>query len=166
MGYQRGLVPFSCNEVTNAVELQEQRSELETLVRAYGEVLALFSFMHLGLREPGMNLLFAQLSCRAADILESVGQGGDRRRRLAATEHAARHLGRARSDLLEVQRAFEGRLGRQSTELLRLLTRASLELKRASALLGTMTFDASGCCAGPLFANAEETHGSAFRLGA
>ncbi len=166
MGYLRDLSPFSCNEVANAVELQEQRTELETLVRAYGEVLALFSFMQLGLREPGMNLLFAQLSCRAADILDSVGQGGDRRRRLAANEHVTRHLCRVRSELLQAQRGLEERLRRQDTELLKLLSRASLELKRASALLGTMTFDVSGCCAGPVLANVEERHGSTFRLGA
>ncbi|PDT46576.1 hypothetical protein CO661_16815 [Sinorhizobium fredii] len=164
-GYQRTNTGFSCNEIGGAVELQEQRAALMWTVRAYGEVLSLFSFMHLGLREPGMSLLFSQLSDRASEILDDI-RHCDAGKFSPTSEHAKRHLRKVAWSLSQAKAAFERRSLASDTDLLRLLTRASSELKRASTLLGTTTFDASACCAGPVLANAEERHGSAFRLGA
>lgn len=66
-GAVQNLLPFACREEPSAIERQEQRDDLSSLVRVYGEIIALLSFVHLGATARGLEVHSALLDERATD---------------------------------------------------------------------------------------------------
>lgn len=158
---------FACDEVASTLELQACRNSLEELVRDYGEVLSLFSFIHLGSTVHGLGVLTTNLQARAAELLVIAMAQLKRTRAASGFHHARKHLGAADSALAAVNRMVGQRTLLSDPKLLRFLSAASQDLKAASRLLGTTTFDASACCASSLLLTGTgvEKNGRAFRLG-
>ncbi|WP_429817990.1 hypothetical protein [Ensifer sp. B1-9] len=153
---------FACSEEPSAIERQEQWDDLSVLVRAYGEIVALLSFIHLGAAR-GLEVHSALLNERATQLLGTVREREAALKPLMATEHTRRHLRRVRTELERLKLARVGNVvhGRA----MHVLSIALTELKAASAVLGTTMFDTTGCCARGAFANMEKWDGNTFRLG-
>ncbi|MGX5851248.1 hypothetical protein ACWGTO_29745 [Mesorhizobium sp. PL10] len=157
---------FQCDAVVDPIASPEARADVEALVRTYGELLAIYSFMHLALKERGMRLLVGELADRAADIKRSVAAARSVLPGFVAERHALAHLGKADRLLANADTLLRRGVLISDAPLLGLLSNAATELKRSAALLGSTAFDTSSCCAGSLFSHREENHGSTFDLGA
>lgn len=157
---------FRCDALVGSIPSPAARACLEALVRTYGELLAIYSFMHLALKEKSMRLLIGELADRATEIKRSARYSLAGLRGLAGQGHAASHLGNADCLLDEVEEHLQRGILISDTCLLGLLSNAAIELKRSAAILGTTTFDTTACCGGFLFEHGEENHGSTFNLGA
>ncbi|PDT12253.1 hypothetical protein CO670_28715 [Rhizobium sp. J15] len=157
---------FRCEALVGSVPLPEGRACLEALVRTYGELLAIYSFMHLALKEKSMRLLIGELADRATEIKRSVCYSLAGLRGVAGQGHALSHLENTDRLLAKVEEHLRRRFLISDAPLLGLLSNAAIELKRSAALLGTTTFDTTACCGGFLFEHGEENHGSTFNLGA
>ncbi|WP_245459623.1 MULTISPECIES: hypothetical protein [unclassified Rhizobium] len=157
---------FRCEALVGSVPSPEARACLEALVRTYGELLAIYSFMHMALKEKSMRLLIGELADRAKEIKRSVRYSLAGSRGLAGQDHALSHLGRADRLLAEAEEHLQRGVLVSDAPLLGLLSNAARELRRSAAILGTTTFDTTACCGGSLLGHGEEDHGSAFDLGA
>lgn len=157
---------FQCDAMVDPVALREARAGLEAPVRLYGELLAVYSFMHHALKDKGMRVLVGELADRAAEIKRSVVAARSVLPSFLAEHHAFKHLGKADRMLADADRLLQRGILVVDTALLGLLSTAATELKQSAAILGTTSFDTSNCCARYLFDNGEENHGSAFDLGA
>ncbi|MEZ2129822.1 MULTISPECIES: hypothetical protein [unclassified Sinorhizobium] len=156
---------FKCDAIVDPVALSEMRASLEALVRTYGELLAVYSFMHLASKEKSMRLLAGELADRAAEIKRSIRHVWSVSHGFTRDSHTLVHLGNTDRLLVEADGQLQrGMFGSDAT-LLGLLANAAAELKRSAAILGTTTFDTSACCGGSLFKHWEESYGSAFDLG-
>ncbi|RUM08342.1 MULTISPECIES: hypothetical protein [Rhizobium] len=157
---------FKCDAIVDPVALSEMRANLEALVRTYGELLAVYSFMHLASREKSMRLLAGELADRAADIKRSIRDVWSVSLGFTRDTHTLGHLENTGRLLVEADGQLQRGVFGSDATLLRLLANAATELKRSAAILGTTTFDTSTCCGGSLFGNGEGNHGSTFDLGA
>lgn len=165
--YEGRETSFACDEVASTLELQAHRKGLEQLVRDYGEVLSLFSFIHLGSSVHGLGVLTTNLEARAAELLVATMAQFKRTQAVAGFHHVRKHLGAVDCALAAVNRMVRLKTLLSDPKLLHFLSVASQDLKVASRLLGTTTFDASACCASLPLLNGTgvEENGRAFRLG-
>lgn len=157
---------FQCDAAVDPVALREGRAVLEALIRTYGELLAVYSFMHLALKEKGMLLLIGELADRAVGIRRSVASARSVMPGFVKQHHAFMHLAKADHLLADADKLLQRGVLVADGPLLDLLLTAATELKHSAAILGTTTFDTSNCCAGSLFGHGEENHGNTFDLGA
>ncbi|MBY3468682.1 hypothetical protein HFN80_32685 [Rhizobium laguerreae] len=157
---------FKCEAIVNRVAWREARAGLDALVRTYGELPAVYSFMHLAFKEKGMRLVVGELADRAADIRRTIVAARSVMPAFVAEHHAFMHLGKADRLLADADKLLQRGVLVVDAPLLGLLSTAAIELKKSAAILGTTTFDTSNCCARSLFDHGEENHGSAFDLGA
>ncbi|WP_245449889.1 hypothetical protein [Rhizobium leguminosarum] len=157
---------FRCEALVGSVPSPDARACLEALVRTYGELLAIYSFMHMALKEKSMRLLMGELADRASEIKRSVRHSLAGSPVLAGQGHALSHLGRADRLLVEAEEHLQRGVLVSDAALLGLLSNAAIELKRSAAILDTTTFDTTGCCGGSLLGHGEEDHGSTLDLGA
>ena len=156
---------FRCEALVDQDTWSETRARLQALVRTYGELLAVYSFMHLAFKEKSMCLLAGDLANRATEIKRAVQHAFAVSPGLAIHGHALAHLKKADYLLIEAEKHLQrGRLVSNSA-LLGLLSNAANELKRSAHTLGTTTFDTTACCGGFQFGHGEENHGSTFDLG-
>lgn len=157
---------FQCDAIVDPVASTEARAGVEALVRIYGELLAIYSFRHLALRERGMRLLAGELDDRAAEIKRSVVAARLVLPGFVIEQHAFAHLEKADRLLAEADMLLQRCVLLTDAPLLGLLSNAATELRRSAAVLDTTTFDTSNCCAGSLFSHGEENRGRTFDLGA
>lgn len=164
--YERHGTSFACDEIAaTAVERQAYRDGLRQLVREFGDVLSLFSFMHLGSSQKGFSLLSSELAGRAAKALAVARSELSRAEGRRLFQHPLRHACAAASALSTVEGMYQREASLSDARALGLLRKASRDLDIAARLLGTTTFDASACCAASVETNGVEGNGKAFRLG-
>ena len=156
---------FNCDAIIDPVALSEMRASLEALVRAYGDLLAVYSFMHLALREKSMRILVGELADRAAEIKRSIRHAWPVALGFTRDAHGVVHLENTDRLLVEADGHLQRGVFSSDATLLGLLSKAAAELNRSAAILGTTTFDTSACCGRSLFKHGEENHGSTFDLG-
>lgn len=156
---------FQCEAVVDLLASPEARADFEALVRNYGELLAIYSFMHLALKERGMRLLVGELADRAADIKRWAMAARPVSPEHIADQHAYAHLVKADRLLAKADTLLQRGALLLDASLLGLLSNAATELKRAAAKIGITTFDTSSCCGGSLFAHGEGNRGITFDLG-
>ncbi|MBB4571030.1 hypothetical protein [Rhizobium leucaenae] len=157
---------FKCDAIVDPVALSEARAGFEALVRTYGELIAVYSFMHFASREKTMRLLAGELADRAAEIKRSIRHVWSVALGFTRDTHALVHLENTDRLLVEVDGQLQRGVFGSPATLVGLLSNATAELDRSAAILGTTTFDTSACCGGSLFRHGEENHGSTFDLGA
>ncbi len=165
MPYDRVQRAYVCDEALDLDVYLTEISRLVSIVRRYGETLALLSFALMAFRSQSKRFSFAELLESATAISSACRSELSELKELVTTKHIRGHVSNIARPLAEARARFHRLDASAEKEILALLERAASELRLSSLLLQRPTFDTSACCAPAFFPSKEPPRGRILDLG-
>lgn len=157
--YDNSQRPYVCDEALDPNCYLVEISRLVSIVRHYGEALALLSFALIAFRSHSKRFSFTELLESATAISSTCRSELGDIKELVTTKHIRDHVSKIARPLAEACARFRRLDVSAEREILALLERASSELRLSSLLLQRPTFDTSACCASAFLSSKEPPRG-------